>query len=559
MKFKVTILWLIFPIFLQLSSQQIINRATIEGKFGKFILDFATKESDLSKKLLNYAQIANITTSNLKASNLPKNFTDFLFNLTINVQSIATLKNYRYIHFDFKNISDFNYAQFRISTCFTNVKFLESILEQIQRNETILHGHQIKLTTYFLENFRTLRKLPSKAKLVATLIRETLKIFRHFGDYEKTLRTHIANNQKLNSHLGNLIIKKIILPEANATLDPSIAKLMEIENQLVPVQQQILMLSKIALKKITTALKTVAASKSVQSGSFETPEKLMKKVQQNLLETTSMNDYSRLGWPKFPDISGDSSTVRLRASMCDDKNKNFGNSGNKAAKNFTKLQKSLAAFNSTILRSSARRVQAIAQEDLDAILVSLQKVVDSYGGYETKLGSAVVSVKEVKSAVVPVKKCPFREFFLDIFLDLLTFMISEWDQTATPIYDSDGFFVKYVCEVQDRVPIQTGRTECQKYGMDSYAITTKEELDQIKALTVKLHGYNGQEIGINGMLENGVWIVRNPDPKQLFPGAIPQNTVGTGYCMTVREWFGNLNIDSEPCDASHQLFCEWKL
>lgn len=138
------------------------------------------------------------------------------------------------------------------------------------------------------------------------------------------------------------------------------------------------------------------------------------------------------------------------------------------------------------------------------------------------------------------------------------FFVPALAENPVPIYDSNGFFIKYVCEIQESIAISEGRAECQKYGLDLFAILSKEEHELIKALTIKVHGYIAQENGINAVLEGGIYIARNPDPKPHYLGALPKN-INSGLCLSVKEFFGSVNIDRISCSEKRNLFCEWKL
>ena len=98
--------------------------------------------------------------------------------------------------------------------------------------------------------------------------------------------------------------------------------------------------------------------------------------------------------------------------------------------------------------------------------------------------------------------------------------------------------------------------ECKKYGMNLYAMTTKEEYLGGVDYMNKTYGTkpNVNDI-LNGVLESGSWYVNNPDKKPLYAGAVP--VAGSGNCLAMKGTGSNLIMNSVSCtDFTAYSFCE---
>jgi uncharacterized protein YoxC len=192
-----------------------------------------------------------------------------------------------------------------------------------------------------------------------------------------------------------------LLPPANATLDPFIASIRSVESKLVPAQQQVITMAKVAAKKITEAKKAVAStSKHKVQGSNEI-DKIFSKMQNCFEETASMNDYSLLGWPRLPDISNNAAMIKLRSKFCDDKDRNFAISENMQLKKRNELQELQDALNATQpkVASAIKKVQATSQA-VSNVLLAASNVAKSQVNYGSKLNTARSETSALKDSVL---------------------------------------------------------------------------------------------------------------------------------------------------------------
>jgi hypothetical protein len=238
---------------------EVPDRYFIETFLKGSTTDLMNKEAVVVKKLSTLSLLANITSSNLRASNLSINFTNLIDTYATKVHEIRTMKDFNSVNLNLVNLSMYDYTQFRISTIISDIKNMKAIKDMsIKHNSTILYGFANEVKKYYLQNYRTMIKLRSKNKLINTFYREILSFFSVQGSYVQFLNIQIRNYEKLKTYLGNLIISKIIPAPTNVTVDPFISSVRGIESKLVSAQQQVITMAKVASRKVTEALKTVA-------------------------------------------------------------------------------------------------------------------------------------------------------------------------------------------------------------------------------------------------------------------------------------------------------------
>lgn len=103
---------------------------------------------------------------------------------------------------------------------------------------------------------------------------------------------------------------------------------------------------------------------------------------------------------------------------------------------------------------------------------------------------------------------------------------------------------------------------CRKYGMELFAMTTKEEFVQGISWLTQMHGTgDGCHDHMNGVNENGTWYVYNPNKQPLYLGAYPVGPSPgdpTGTCLKMRGNGSAITIYSTSCTADNNRwsFCE---
>jgi hypothetical protein len=235
--------------------------------------------------------------------------------------------------------------------------------------------------------------------LISQVFRELLKLFSTFSSYFRLLNTHISNYMKLNSYLSKLIISKAIPAPSNVTSDPFMTSIRIIESKLVPGQQQVITMSKVAIRKVEAAQKTVATRKVQANSGLNT---IFSKITRNLIQISKTSEYSLLGWPQLPDLSNeeDDSMVNIRNKMCDDKLQNIRNNQKYAAKNQATIRDARNSLNTATLKmKSERKVQAQPQAILD-VLLALTNVENSFTNYATKLSAATNEIKMLRGSLL---------------------------------------------------------------------------------------------------------------------------------------------------------------
>ena len=363
-------------------------------------------EAKLVKKLTTFKLQVKFCSSNLKASNLPQNFTDVLDNMLTTIQQIQTMNDHENTStIEVDEISSYDYCQFRVATSFSDIKHYKAIIEIIQANETRLSEYGRNITEHYISNYKTFMKLKSKDKTVMATIRQVINTFIDFGAYIQLLTAHVGNLMSMNSYLASLIVKNVVPPPVNSTTDTSMTKLRSIESKLVPCQQQVLTYVKYDLMKIAIAMKTVM--KTVTAGSTKQPrsqKSILESLKKSLDLIANVNDYSLVGWPQLPDLpkSDKRISLRLRSKMAQDKKRNYESFIDNAKKNQSKIEEDRTALNqstSSVSTSSARKVQALAQTMVDVVNATL-KVEGLYENYIRSLRYAIEEIIDLEESWV---------------------------------------------------------------------------------------------------------------------------------------------------------------
>lgn len=122
----------------------------------------------------------------------------------------------------------------------------------------------------------------------------------------------------------------------------------------------------------------------------------------------------------------------------------------------------------------------------------------------------------------------------------------------------NGAYVKSICEIKTACVANTAATECQKYGMQLFAMTTNEEFQKSTNFFQKLYGVAlGPSIIVNGIKENGTWSVFNPNKRALFAGAIPKD-LNNLPCLRIYANGSAIITNSITCNTTYSwVFCEW--
>lgn len=371
------------------SAVEIFDRQFIETKLEDIAWEVLYMEETLIKSLTYFGLQVKFASSNLKASKLPKEFTDVLDQLMVAIQEMQTVKDNQKIPIiSLDSLASFDYAQFRISTTSSDIKFYKTIIDRIQVNETKLLEFSKNVTSHYVLNYNTLRVLRSKDITASRVIGQFLVIFRNFGHYQRLLTIHSKNAERINSFLTDLIVSQKILPPASIKLDPVLASLKSVEAALAPRQEEVKAESQAAKNKVLMARQSVASSRFVRS--TDGSKFNWNELEELLDGVGSANDYSNVGWPQLPDLPGDGKTMvmKLRSKMCEDKEKNFEFIKENARRNRSRIMdkrldlESVAPVVSSTI--NGKKVQAQAQPVLD-LMESLKKIEGSLGGYDTTI------------------------------------------------------------------------------------------------------------------------------------------------------------------------------
>lgn len=361
-------------------------------------MDLVHQETVYSRKLNYFYKLVWICSSNLKASKVSKNFTDALDDFAAKIQEMQTVKDQQNATLALTGLTDYSYAQYRISSLFSEEKNLRFVAENLRLNATKLYESSKVIIAQYVANFMTIRKLISKNRFVRTVMQYITKILLEVASYLQYLKTHIANHIKISSYLSTNIRSKAIPPDANLTLDEFMTKTKTIDSKLIPGQQQVITMSKVALNKCLEVPKTT--SKIVQAG--EGVSNLFKKIVKRLDKNIQMNDYSLLGWPIFPDPHNNmnSGMIQLRNGMCDMKKRDLDRIQKLVKINQTELRILRIAWNASFfIVKSARKVQTQSPAVLNC-LTAIENVENSQTFYISKLEVAKVEVDTLKREVL---------------------------------------------------------------------------------------------------------------------------------------------------------------
>lgn len=401
----------IVSLFLNLAtSVEIPDRVKMESKLENVTKDLISMEKNVTKKLTIFGYQAKYCSSNLKASNFSKNFTDVVDNLMTFISEIQTMNDYQIQQQDLplENLSSYDYIQYMILKQNSDKRHLNSIIKVIEANETKLNEFKGNVTSYYLSNYNIFMKLLSKNKTVMGTIRHFVIAFRELGIYIKFLTAHIGNMMKMNSYLSDLIINKTVIPPVDSTSSYFMEHIRYTEAKLVPLEQQIRELIKIDLDKIEIAEKTVTSSR-VKRAPKSTKDTL-RQLKDTLGVISTLTDYSLLGWPHLPDLpeTGDRISIVLRSAVCDMKENDFMDIQDNARRN-----QSLVRFDREDLDASdpsvsstfnERKVGAHSQPIQDVIDATLN-VEGAYTTYIEKLDWAIIKMRVLKKNVPATMIC----------------------------------------------------------------------------------------------------------------------------------------------------------
>ena len=154
------------------------------------------------------------------------------------------------------------------------------------------------------------------------------------------------------------------------------------------------------MNKVSIAEKLVASRVKRSTSNHKDNLKSLKEA---LKDISTANDYPRVGWPQLPDLPGNgrSITIKLRASVTEDKTRNFEDTQRKSKRNQSRIFELREALNkSTFSVSSSRKVGVQSQEIADA-LSAMTNVDNAFTTYNTKLETAI----ESSSKMVPWPPC----------------------------------------------------------------------------------------------------------------------------------------------------------
>lgn len=410
--FKIILLALTL-ILNQADLQNVPNRAIIESNLANITSELKIQEAKVVKSITQLGLLANISSCNLKASNVSKVLTDLLDNMTIAVNNIRTIDDHEISTISLDNLTSYDYIQYRIATSFSDVRYYKAIINAIHENESTIQEFTGNVSAEFERNIKTFLVLVSKAKTVSSIIRQSMAIYTLFGDYIQVLLTHIDNLMRLNSYLTSLIVTKTVI-SSNTTLDEFMTKMRNVQFQLVPNQQRLITSVKIALNKIAIADKSVATA---VKATLSKPKADLKKLNVSLVETSTVNDYSLVAWPRLPDIPDHAATVRLRSSVCDKKTRDFKIIIDSAVKNNSRISLDRETLNASTfdeVASSKKKVQAQSPALVDVISATLN-VESSLVAYIAKLQWALNETMLLKEEYTS----PCGELNLSVVLSLL--------------------------------------------------------------------------------------------------------------------------------------------
>lgn len=393
----------IFLLFLTFSSAQIVDRVKIESQLEIARNELVFRQSNLTRRLLDYSNQAKFCSSNLKASNFPKDFTDDVDNLMALINRTRTLDDHPNLSVSVELLSTFDYVQYRALTTNSDQRNFKAIVKRAQGNMTKLFEIGKNVTEKYQKYYRDISKLLSKNKTVMSLIRNLItSVFREFGVYIQWLTAHEKNMKNLNSYFVFLISNKTVTAPANETSSDFMMKVRSIESKLIPAQLQVIINSRIALNKTIAAQQNVASARKV--GNSFLIKMALTFMQIDFTNSMGKSDYPIVAWPRLPDTSSTQrSSVRIRSSVCDVKERNFGDTMETGKSERSTIQKNRENFDLLTkgVQSSSngtRKVQAQSQAALDVITAAI-RVEDALLGYTNKLNFAIFEIQNLRSSI----------------------------------------------------------------------------------------------------------------------------------------------------------------
>lgn len=230
---KVVILVLLISLqFTTVFSQPSINISLIEIKLEKMTSNLINEESKVAQSLSLCNSYVNVSSLNLKASNITKKLTNTLDNTTILLLDLKTLKNHP--KFDsLANYSTCDYLISRLSATDYDLRDLSKISIAAVANLTKLLRKRDEITSNYASDFKILQKFLSKQKTVTNSIRQMGITVNSFISYLRALKISKINLEILKSFLNNALTKCPLLSESFETRGEIIeSKLLICEDEL---------------------------------------------------------------------------------------------------------------------------------------------------------------------------------------------------------------------------------------------------------------------------------------------------------------------------------------
>lgn len=160
------------------------NISSIEQQIVYMTKNFIDSELRIVKSLNLSDSFLKFAVINLKASNVSENVTKPLESVRIEIQNMATVKNF----VNFENLSNFSLCEFSTSQSSLNefeIWMQDKIIQNFYQNLTKLFEMRIKITEeVYIKNIKTLRNFLSKEKFL-------WRTLMQFGETGKEFTRHL--------------------------------------------------------------------------------------------------------------------------------------------------------------------------------------------------------------------------------------------------------------------------------------------------------------------------------------------------------------------------------
>lgn len=279
-------------------------------------------------------------------------------------------------------------------------------------------------------------------------------------------------------------------------------------------------------------------------------------MKNNLQKFSTADEYpnATLTWPKIPDATGmASSFIKVRAAK--EKKENYENIWKNHFKNRTKLEEDEKNLSPTF--NSGRRKRS-TNPAINDVLNATSGAKNQFTICMNLLNDSIAKVDlMIQNLLTPTTTT--------LSTSTSGFGTTLTETTTTPkpfcwsksdVKDSLGQYIKTICMVPLAQIYSGAVTVCQSRLMNLYAITSQVEMTAVYSFMWKVANLNGAFI-INGQWDGSNWIVSNPDPKNIYSGAVPAS--GTGNCLVAVKLSSGTTTAQADCNVGRWFICEGNL